>query len=86
MNTFCLLLQSDRKLLIDSLSEIKTYFSLLHDENETTIGRVDDELLLSNYSIKTESAKLTLLRSVPHGSYRNPTAGESLLLEWGKYK
>jgi hypothetical protein len=67
VNSFGLLLQTDRKLLIDSFSEIKRYFTLLHDENETVSGRADEELLLSYYSIKTESARLTLLRSIAPG-------------------
>jgi hypothetical protein len=45
-----------------------------------------EELLISSYLIKTESAKYTLLKPVALGLFRNPTAGESLLLDWGKYK
>ena len=55
LNTFCMLLETDRKMLSDSLVEIKTYFELLHDENLYIKGRAEDDLLLSHYTIKTDS-------------------------------
>jgi len=58
MSGIVLLLNYDRKIMLDSFNEIKTYFDLINDDN--AIRPVDDDMLLSTYSIKYEKVMVHL--------------------------
>jgi hypothetical protein len=47
-----LLLNYDRKLVVDSFTQIKRYFDLINDDS--AVHPLDEELLLSTYTIKDE--------------------------------
>jgi len=84
LSSFILVLNDDRKLMIDSFADIKDYFTLVNDERVGD-NRLTNVLLLSSYSIKSKkyfSAK----QEAPKSRENDPTAGIALMLDWDNYE
>ena len=83
LSSFILVLNDDRKLMIDSFADIKDYFNLVNDERVGD-NRLSPVLLISSYSVKSKKFN-DAKQAAPKARESDPTAGIALLLDWENY-
>ena len=83
LSAFILVLNDDRKLMIDTFNDIKDYFNLINDDRLGE-NRLSNILMLSTYTVKSKkylAAKQAQTKSRELGA----PAGIALLLDWENY-